>query len=163
MGKIYYLYKKFAQENIDYAELSNILALLRAALHLHQTHHWQTHGDQYYSDHLLFQRLYQESEEFVDALAEKSVGLSSIDRVEATDQIASMHEFIDRAFESVPASNNPIDMIKRSLFIENLILETIKNYLENSKLISTHGLNNLLEGICDKHESFVYLLKQRLL
>src|SRR5690606_33619745 len=48
------------------APLSAVLSALRAASFLHQTHHWQTSGPSYYGDHLLFDRLYKESQPHID-------------------------------------------------------------------------------------------------
>ncbi len=51
------------QQTDDYSELAILLALLRSLNILHQSHHWQSEGNQFYSDHLLFQRLYEKIQE----------------------------------------------------------------------------------------------------
>jgi len=54
-------------------------------------------------------------------------------------------------------------MVQSSLTGEMLCLEHIEKFLNNLKETDrlTSGLSNLLEGMADKHETFVYLLRQR--
>lgn len=153
--------RKIAQKRIG--ELSDLLAYLRAASHIHQTHHWQTSGGQYYSDHLLFMRLYDESQDFIDGVAERAVGAGSEDLVDAVNQVDLVGEIVHKAYDNVPGSSAE-DMAKRSLAIEGLVLKIIKNtidQLSDSDNLSP-GISNLLEDLADKHETFVYLLRQRL-
>ena len=48
-----------------------VLVSLRALALLHQTHHWLSDGPEYYADHLLFERLYNETVEEIDAIGER--------------------------------------------------------------------------------------------
>ena len=156
--------KKLAQ--MDLAPLSSLLAHLRAAAHINQTHHWQTNGPEFYADHLLFQRLYEgedgEPQDIIDQVAERSIGADSAERVDALEQINMMQEVVRKAYETAPG-DTPEDMIKRSLLTEEMVLENIKsaiNTLSSTDSLSS-GTSNLLEGASDLHETFVYLLKQR--
>lgn len=162
-----YAFEKTAQElnqneKTNLRPLSGLLANLRAASHVHQTHHWQTHGQEYYADHLLFMRLYDESQATIDQVAERSVGGESAELVDALEQINAMASTVKTAYANTP-NNTPEDMISRSLKVEMMILENIKNVIDT--LTSTDslspGTSNLLEGAADVHETFVYLLKQR--
>lgn len=152
--------KKLAQ--MDLRPLSTLLANLRAASHIHQTHHWQTSGPEYYADHLLFERLYDESQDFIDQVAERAVGGESAERVDALEQCSAMHDAVRKAYE-VASGDSPNDMVSRSLATEEMVLESIKIAIDT--LTSTDslspGTSNLLEGISDLHETFVYLLKRR--
>lgn len=158
--------KKIAQEIenslSNYNKLSQVLAFLRAGAFIHQTHHWQTRGMNYYSDHLLFQRLYDESSEFIDSIAEKAVGLGYVDLVDPLGQIILIHKILSSIYNQ-DSTLSPDDMVLASLEIEKKIIDFIKKTIEslNSNNLLTHGLSNLLEDIADKHESFVYLLNQR--
>src|ERR1700760_4998396 len=46
-------------------ELGLLVAVLRAASVVHQSHHWQTRGTSFYGDHLLFEKLYNDSLEAI--------------------------------------------------------------------------------------------------
>jgi len=153
--------KKLAQENVDLTPLSELLAYLRAALIINQTHHWQTSGPSFYADHLLFERLYDdeddEVEDLIDAVAERAVGLDSIDRVDAVEQCGKVFEIVKDAYNQV-SGNTPSDMVKRSLFIEQQVMKAIENCRNT---ISIEGVTVILDEVGDLHETFIYLLKQR--
>jgi hypothetical protein len=56
------------------------------------------------------------------------------------------------------------DLAKKSLMAEMNFLSVMKHLCDSLKEcgLMTHGLDNLLAGIEDKHEGHVYLLKQRI-
>lgn len=146
------------------AELGALVALLRAAAMVHQSHHWQTRGANFYGDHLLFMRIYDESVPFVDQVAERSVGAGSRDLVCPITQASLINDLIQTwcwtAKDNEPAAS---DMVLVSLGVERCVLNCLKEArqsLESSGQLSD-GTDNLLQGVADKHEEFVYLLQQR--
>ncbi len=148
-----------------YTPLAVLLAFQRALYMMHQTHHWQTHGGHFYSDHLLFQRIYEESAEFVDGTAERLIGLTGEpSHVSICDQIALIHELIESIYEGnhEPAPN-PERLIEISLHGEAIFLEALKAIKKGFEAQGnlTEGLDDMLQGTASKHEEFVYLLKQR--
>jgi len=148
--------KKAAYEAIPkLAPLASILAILRATAFLHQSHHWKTQGPTFYGDHLLFDRLYNEGLEGIDSLAEKAVGLgygSDLDPIVQSKAVA--------AVIAIFASE---DFIESSLKIESFALQAIDAAILKMKATGTltSGVDNLLQGLADVHEGFLYLLKQR--
>ncbi len=139
------------------APLSTVLVALRAASFIHQTHHWQTRGPQFYSDHLLFQRLYEESQPFIDQVAERAVGAGSpglVDAVEQAGKIAGIVQVLSRGAGS---------LVNRSLQTESLVISVVAQALKmlGANGAITNGTSNLLQGVADLHETFVYLLSQR--
>jgi DNA-binding ferritin-like protein len=132
---------------------------------LHQTAHWQTRGGNYYSDHLLFQRLYEEAQEGVDGLAERLIGLSGDPgQVSLCRQVQIMKKMIEFAHQgnSEPAPH-PEKLVSLALNAETLLLggiPKVRQQLEEAGAW-TDGLDDLIPAIAGKHESFVYLLKQR--
>lgn len=139
--------------------LTQLLGLLQALVMLHQAHHWNTKGSAYYADHLLFERLYNDSVGFIDGLAEKALGLKETVTVIAVNQAQIIHELL--AFFG--QGSNPDEMVAISLKAEMVCLNCIAKVLDTKELEGTlsHGLSNMLEGVADKHEEFVYLLQQR--
>lgn len=149
-----------------YSPMSGLLALLRAAYMLHQTAHWQTHGGGYYGDHIMLQRIYEESLEGIDGTAERLIGLSSdLAAVCPLKQIQLMEAMIMAFVPDVktPAMHEPDALIKRSLDVESVILKVIKEVKATIEASGdlTEGLDDMLQSLASKHEEFVYLLKQR--
>lgn len=136
--------------------LPSLLAALQAASMLHQMHHWMCKGPTFFADHGLFERLYNDSLEIIDQLAEKAVGRGVT--LTADDQANQMAGYI-RLY-----SNESQDMVARSLKAEYVCLDILRQTLDGLKdeRLMSHGMSNLLEGIADKHEEFTYLLQQRL-
>lgn len=151
---------------LPYAELSVLLAQLRATQCIHQTHHWQARGDSFYGDHLLFQRLYEALNDEIDGIAEKAIGLGCVENVQLALQSSQTTRMIDDraiAARAVPGIPTQVDLAKKSLVAELTLLRfcaLASQGLDDAGLL-TRGLDNMLQGIEDTHEGHVYLLKQR--
>jgi len=147
---------------IPYAELSIVLVHLRSLALIHQNNHWTARGDSFYSDHGLFERLYNEIVPEIDAVAEKAVGLGNENNVNLNLQIIQTLKLVqtNNTTTMIPASNQ---LVVNSLVAETNFL-TVIDYLLTSmknKRTTTSGIENLLQDISDKHEGHVYILKQR--
>jgi starvation-inducible DNA-binding protein len=144
--------------SIQVPSLTTLLGALQGASLVHQTHHWSTLGPTYYGDHLLFERLYNESQEFIDQVAERMMGLGA-SAVVAVAQTRVMSAFVQQC----GLARTPDEMAQVSLTAELLILNIVKRVLDtfDASETLTPGTSNLLEGLADKHEAFVYLLQQR--
>lgn len=145
-----------------YAQLSVVLVQLKYLYALHQNHHWTAMGDPYYGDHLLFQRLYDGILPEIDLVAEKAIGLASTENVSLPLVHSQVLKLISGqgTASMIPQSS---DLAKKSLMAEMNFLTVMKHLCDSLKEcgLMTHGLDNLLAGIEDKHEGHVYLLKQR--
>lgn len=148
--------------SISYPELSVLMVYLKFLATVHQTHHWTAMGDPFYGDHLLFERLYGAIGDEIDAVAEKSIGLGSIDNVNISLQTSQLMSLVDDygVVQTIPQST---ELSKRSLMAEMKFLAAanalVQSMSERGAL--TKGVDNLIAGIIDKHEGHVYLLKQR--
>lgn len=149
-----------------YDALSQLLVGLRMLAMAHQTAHWQARGSTYYGDHLLFERLYTESTPFVDAVAERLIGLTGDPgKVSLCDQIASMYA-LTKVWEKVHGGAKappPSDLVDIALKGELLLTKGVaflKKEIQAAGAL-TEGLDDLLQAIASKHEEFVYLLRQR--
>ncbi len=144
------------------AELSVLLSWLRAASFVHQTHHWQTAGATYYADHLLFDRLYKESQDMIDGLAERAVGSAGAPLVNPHTQAAQVMQIVS-FFYPEGSGVGPSAYPLISLSMETHILDVLKIIRSRMQLAGrlSIGTDNLLQDIADKHEGFIYLLQQR--
>lgn len=135
------------------------LSCLQALALLHQSHHWSTSGPDFYADHLLYERLYNESLPMIDAFAEKSIGTQVIRKVDALRQVQAMSEFMG----IVGTAKTADEMVQVSLRAEILCVQEVNALMPilEEQMPLHEGFINLLGDIADKHESFVYLLRQR--
>jgi len=150
--------------NLPYCELSVIASALRALAAIHQSHHWQASGDPSYGDHLLYDRLYYASNEHVDQVAEKAVGLGGEDLVCPVKLSEQTFSFVQQACSCntngiYMASEIALTSYEAEKHFLNLLSKCIDS-LRASQMM-TNGIENMLQGIADIHESHVYLLGQR--
>ena len=145
-----------------YAQLSVLLVHLRFLAMVHQTHHWTAKGDPFYGDHLLYERLYNAVIEDIDALAEKAIGLGNNDNVNLPLQVQQLNQMA-QSYGMSSTIPQTTDLSKRSLLAEVSFLRCAAHCACSLKEqgLMTRGLDNMLQGIEDKHEGHVYLLKQR--
>ncbi len=144
------------------AELGAVLACLRAAAQFHQSHHWRTRGGNFYGDHLLFERIYNDSLGFIDQVAERAIGSGNRGLVDPLVQAGQIHSLMS---VWCPSATEPtsFEMVANSLVVERCVLSCLTQAragLEAKGQLSD-GTDNLLQGVADKHEEFVYLLQQR--
>lgn len=150
-------------QGVVLAELGALVAVLRAAALVHQTHHWQTRGDTFYGDHLLYERLYNESLDMIDRVAERGVGSGHrllVHPVIQSTQVGALVKFLCGDIQVDPS---PDDYAAIGFMTEVYVLSFLGmayQALQASQLL-TNGTENLLQDVSDKHESFVYLLRQR--
>lgn len=151
----------------DASNPADHLALLvvwhKALAFIHQAHHWQTRGSNYYGDHLLFMRIYEGIVPLVDQLAERAVGLGGPEKVAVGTQLSLLNQLIEHLYLDVSADVSPDMMPGLSLKAEEQLLEFMRasyDMLDKAGTL-TMGVDDLLQAIASKHEEFVYLLKQR--
>lgn len=148
---------------IPYSHLSVYIVYLKFLAAVHQNHHWVTKGEPFYGDHLLFQRIYEATLADVDSLAEKAIGLGSVQCVDLCLQTAQCYKLV-KGYGMTSTIPSPMELAKRSYLAEMNFLKVaahLASDLHECGLLS-RGLDNLLQGIEDKHEGHVYLLKQRI-
>ena len=149
--------------SVSYSALSVLLVHLRFLNFVHQTHHWVTKGDNFYGDHQLFQRLYETTNDEIDALAEKAVGMGKVDNVNITLQTQQLMRLV-KGYGMMSTIPQPTELAKRSAAAEANFIKTVELAIDCMKGSGqmTRGLDNLLAGILDVHEGHIYLLKQRI-
>ena len=149
---------------LPYCELSVVLSALKSLASIHQSHHWQASGDPSYGDHLLFERLYNATNEHVDSIAEKAVGLGGEDLVCPVKLSEQSLFFTSQACTcNLNNIHLPKEIVMTSLEAEKHFINLLTKCYDSLKKsgMSTLGIENVLQGIADAHESHVYLLQQR--
>jgi DNA-binding ferritin-like protein len=143
--------------------LSVLLAFLRGESLIHQAHHWQSQGPNYYGDHLLFDRLYEGVVEDIDKVAERMVGAGNTILAHPVLHAKHVSAVVQSFYADAPPNPTPDEhalLSLRAVLRTLIVLKLVYGALEQHGLLS-HGMDNLLQGVADKHEEHVYLLKQR--
>lgn len=136
---------------------ANMLASLRALRELYLSNHWVASGPTSYSDHLLFQRLYEPLDEQVDTLAEKLVAIFGPDIVNPARQSAVIHKCLRVWTEH----RGELDA---SIFAEQSVQQMLSrcyNALKDADRL-TLGMDDFLMSCSSAHDTAIYLLRQRL-
>lgn len=132
------------------------IATLKAISLIHQHNHWTTRGADFYSDHLLLERLYNSALKDLDLAAEKFVGIFG-DEVLNYDLQADLLNKLIMKYSRLEGS--PVEM---SLAIEKDFIkfsgDAYKLFNEEGKL--TLGLDDMIMAIASQREESVYLLQQ---
>jgi hypothetical protein len=132
-----------------------LLACLRAQYWNYQQSHWQTFGDTYYANHLLFQRLYEGVAAQIDTLAEKMVGTYGPMAVDGLDLGAKFEQWVRHWAKTE-------DLHERGLLSERGLQGCCRDaydLLKKHNLLSL-GMDDFLMAMANEHETNQYLLQQ---
>jgi DNA-binding ferritin-like protein len=144
---------KFAEDSKIHDMMSTYVAYTRALYLLHQQNHWNAES---YEDHLLFERIYNESLSRADEAAERVIGLfGSVN--------FSGHE-MKLVLEWVPSSNDRSFLLKSSIVAERAFSEFANKLIDELKEADkmTPGLEDLIPAHVSMSETHLYLLQQTL-
>ena len=140
--------------------MHDVLCTLRTMYVHYQNLHWESKGESFYSDHLMFQRLYESVAKETDMVAEKILGLTGDARwVSAIHTVQHGYETL-QIWHEITEGDEPVS---RAFFSEMYFLEQldyVKAALEEADSLS-YGLDDLLSSLASKHEENSYLLRQR--
>jgi DNA-binding ferritin-like protein len=145
-------------QNMEKCEKTAALfvASLKAISLIHQHSHWTSRGIAFYSDHQLFERLYQSALEDLDEAAEKFIGLFGDAYLDYDLQADLLHKVLLK-YKNLEGS--PVEM---SLGATKDFLKFCKDayncFEEEGNL--TLGLDDMIMSIASNHETSVYLLQQ---
>ena len=138
----------------------NALIAVHVALEVEQmlfhAYHWRSKGQDYYGDHLLYQRLYQARAEEIDRIGEVLMAVGGAASVAPSVTITGMLDLSNRVERSAGTD------AQRALL---LVEETLHRINDANSLLGKEpyalAINNVLAGFSDKHLEALYLLKQR--
>jgi DNA-binding ferritin-like protein len=142
----------------EWAPLAGFLAVTEALQMLAHSHHWQTKGENFYGDHLLYQRLYQDVQAEIDLVGEKLIGVSQdVGLTNYFKRVKAMEMFL----KAVTHSDQPYIVVTHDAELAYVRMGgELMDQLEQVGLL-TRGLEQMLGNILDKHEEHIYLLEQR--
>lgn len=129
---------------------------LRVLSIVHQNNHWTDSGNNFYAHHLLFDRIYKETAEFLDEAAEKAVGIFGSEALTLARQSKLMSELLNKY------SCEPDGTLQSSLAAEKdfcALAKRVYDKLKESGTLSL-GLDDLIMNHCNGSEGHQYLLQQ---
>lgn len=134
--------------------MQDIVFILSALNVFYNSAHWRARGLSFYQNHLLFARLYEPINDEVDELVELIIGATSDDSfVEPRFYNERVQSF------TLQGSTDFLTNLKRSLELEELLLERINNLKEKDVGV---GIYNKLADIAQSHLRNIYLINQTL-
>lgn len=140
-------------------DIANLyVATLRAIYLIEQHCHWTSHGDPFYSNHLLFERLYQSAQKNADTAAERFVGLFGLEALNYKKQCDLMYKVMEKYAD---LEDKPFE---QALAIEKDFLsfaEKAFKELESEKVM-TLGIDDFFTEVSSDRETACYLLGQTL-
>lgn len=137
--------------------LCSVLATLRAQAISYQTSHWTAAGEAFYSEHLMFQRLYESILGEVDALAEKLVCFEDDDGVDMVEQTEKIHLLCKEwAKTDCPIKRG----LESEVFVQKVLEDAYEEITKADQM--TLGLDDFLMATANSHEENMYLLKRNL-
>ncbi len=128
--------------------MSKYVALLRAIYLLHQRNHWES---KQYDHHLLFQRLYEGTQEMLDDAAEKTIGLFGELKIFNESSVSEKFYNAENPLEASLKAEKAFQDFAKKLY------DTLKS---NNQL--TLGLDDMIMSQVSKSELHCYLLQQAL-
>jgi len=142
--------------DFSYGKLGCILAATIGISNIAQTAHWSAKGRDFYEDHLLFERIYNAFNGFVDPVAEKAVGMSKDGRIVDTCRLMkATYAFVE---ETNHLGQEELST-KVLIAVQSYKKLVTKCYIDmKADGLLTPGIENLLQGLLDETEKQEYLL-----
>jgi starvation-inducible DNA-binding protein len=130
-----------------------VLCTMRAAYLTYRNAHWQARGPNFYGHHLLFERLYDESKDQIDKLAEQAVGSYGSDAIREDAQIIA---------ERVAEFAQHADPVSKSLAAARTVRAKLTTAFKTMQVDGQLGLGweDLLTELAQGTDSHIYLLQQ---
>jgi starvation-inducible DNA-binding protein len=148
--------------DLESRPLMEFLACLKLNLTYIQAAHWISKGKSFYGDHLLFERIYNELAEEIDAYAEKVLALSGDETVNPIDVLSVAAERLPKIVKFSGGQDGD-ELAKYAINSEKYVLAELEKLYhtlkEQDKL--TLGFDDMLMSMHNNHENHIYLIQQR--
>lgn len=132
------------------------ITTLKALALIHQHSHWTSLGDDFYGQHLLFERLYKSVLENLDLAAEKFIGLMGDACLDYDTQADLLHKVLLK-YRNLEGSPTEMSLAVERNFLK-LNKDAFQAFEDENKM--TLGLDDALCVIASEREEAVYLLQQ---
>lgn len=154
-------------EGANFQLLANLVWELRFLSMSAQVAHWRVFGPTSYSDHQLYDRVYNKLNELLDPLAEKLTAFSEFRDEQFVNPAAQARYVYERTMLLLPELERALlDANLLSGFFYTQLRDLSTNMRELSSAMRmdaylTFGLENMLADTADELETLVYFLERR--
>ena len=133
--------------------LCDTICTMRAAYLTYRNAHWQVQGPEFYGNHQMFERLYDESKDSIDTLAEQIVGTYGPDGIREDAEIIS---------ERVTAFAQPRAPVANALLAAMTIQQKLASAYSQMQQegVLTPGWDDVLQSIAAVNDKHIYMLRQ---
>lgn len=136
---------------------SSTLSSLQALAVAHQSAHWRSSGESFYSDHLMYQRMYEAIANEIDQVGERLLGHTADDaQLEPSRRLVGASLALKSIFSAGDTASAML--MAEKAFLKQLCATVCA--LETMGQL-TAGVEDLLQSIASKHEEHIYLLSRR--
>lgn len=140
---------------------SDVFCFCSALSYVYSNMHWKTSGSNYYGDHLLYQRLYDDVSGEIDGIAEKFIGVISSEDFLPVKNAQKICDFVKEYVKDDSKSDEfPKMAISMELDFMDMVDDLLFELDQEDRL--TGGIEDTFQPILNKHEEHMYLLKQRI-
>jgi DNA-binding ferritin-like protein len=133
--------------------MCDAICTMRAAYLTYRNAHWMVRGADYYGQHLLFERLYNETKDNIDALAEQIVGTYGSDGIREDAQVIG-----ERVVEFAAAGEPAGKALLAAKAVQQKLAQAYNTMRSTGTL--TPGWDDVLTSIAGINDKHVYLLQQ---
>lgn len=137
-------------------EMLDLLAVMRASFLVYRDGHWKVKGNDYYGDHLLLQRIYEETEKQIDQVGERIVGLWGPEALDSREQAT----LVDKYYRKLSLGDPMQSALAAAELVHEKLFDTYEALKKRGEI--TLGLDDLLMAISSEKETHLYLLQQAL-
>lgn len=130
------------------------IAYHRALAMFYHTAHLQAKGDGFYTDHLLFERLYSAINDLIDPISEHAIG-------ETNDPSLVGFEKVFKAMMEIAAGFSHQGDAKIIATLGLAHEKQIQGFIKANLKGLSIGADNFVRGVSEKHSELTYLLQQR--
>lgn len=143
-----------AQNTAPPQSLTDLVAAFRAAYEVTRNSHWRLRGNDFYGNHLLLERIYTETANHADKLAERVVGLYGEAWLEGNQQADRIAHYIKEFTRLDPMTSAWLSASE----LHALIAKTYADLKARNEL--SLGTDDLLMSLQSDVEQHLYLLQQ---
>lgn len=144
--------------------LSGYIGMIRAMQLWFQSAHNLTKGPGFAGDHVnLYGKIYTDLQDEYDAAVEKAIGITGDEGIGCPKHVTSVALGILGRYPS-PAGMSSLDIAKAASGMVNDYIDTITDLFYTLEEMGSLplGLNDFLAASANTHESYAYLLSQRI-
>lgn len=141
------------QSNAPQKALLHLLDQMRASYQVYRDSHWTVEGNDYYGNHLLLQRIYEETEKEIDGLGEMMVGSYGPEIIQEHRNETTM--WVEVFTDAADPMAGPLRAAQEVRMSIDSAYDKLKEHGELGR-----GWDDFLMALAQEKDTHLYLLQQ---